>query len=74
MATATHDEADALACVLCAILIAEQRTLERLDATDPPVLFPPRELWDTRRLPPAVLALGWKRYDPGPLRPAPADG
>ena len=38
------DDADALPCVLCPISIAEKRVLQRLDITEPPVLFPPKEL------------------------------
>lgn len=59
---ALADDADALPCVLCAILMAERRTLQRLDATDPPILFPPKELWDMERLPESIVALNWAEY------------
>jgi predicted nuclease with RNAse H fold len=59
---ATADDADALPCVLCAILVAERRKLMRLDETEPPVLFPPQELWDYRRLPESVCNLDWQCF------------
>ena len=52
------DEADALPCVACAILAAESRTMLRLDGTQPPVLFPPKDLWDAG-LPQSVKNLAW---------------
>ncbi len=64
VSSANKDEADALACVLCAILVAEKWKLERLDETLPPVLFPPRVLWDRQRLPQSVVGLGWREYEP----------
>ena len=56
------DEADALPCVVCAILIAEGMTLERLDSTEPPVLFPPKFLWDKDDLPHSVRDLCWTKW------------
>jgi predicted nuclease with RNAse H fold len=59
---ATADDADALPCLLCGILIAEKRALMRLDETEPAVLFPPQELWDHPRLPEPVRNLNWQRF------------
>ena len=39
---ANHDETDALPCVLCGILVAENIRLARLDSTEPDVLIPTR--------------------------------
>jgi len=61
---ASADDADALPCVLCAILISEQRELLRLDDTTPPVLFPPRALWDAR-VPTSVRSLNWETWTNG---------
>ena len=55
----SSDEADALPCVLCAILSAEGFSLPRLGQTDPRVLFPLKELWDLGRLPPEILNMPW---------------
>jgi len=58
---ASADDADALACILCSVLLAERATLQRLDVTVPPVLFPPRVLWDDN-LPETVRKLPWQDY------------
>jgi predicted nuclease with RNAse H fold len=60
---ASGDEADALACVLCGILLAEGCMLQCLDDTSPPVLFPPRILWDKARLPGSVQNLKWMEFE-----------
>jgi hypothetical protein len=55
------NEADALPCVLCAILLSEGQTLLRLDKTEPPVLFPPRALW-CKKLPTVIRDFQWSDY------------
>ncbi|MGD0090901.1 MAG: hypothetical protein ABSE73_13370 [Planctomycetota bacterium] len=59
---ASADDADALPCVLCAVLANEGWELQRLDNTQPPVLFPPRCLWDITRLPASIRKLPWKSW------------
>jgi len=60
--SATADDADALPCVLCAILLAERQPLLCLDDTNPPVLFPSRLFWDENKLPEPLKSLNWTEY------------